>query len=281
MTRRTRIDRNAGGNLAAVIVSVYDDVQALRCILRALRGQSEPKFQVIVSEDGQCPAMRRFVAGIRFDFPALIHLTQEDCGFRKTRALNRAVCAADAQRLIFIDGDCVPHRRFVENHLRYAEPKTICAGRRVQLGPRLSLWLRNRPARITILQARNYEVGLVSPLLQSLRGPSPRFILGCNFSCSKEDLLAINGFNEDYVQPGAGEDTDLEWRFQQAGIRLKSVRFVAPVYHLHHESSWTLSQENQQILASTKSRGEVYCGNGIVKKCGKEQPGVYSAPIWR
>ena len=31
----------------------------------------------------------------------------------------------------------------------------------------------------------------------------PRFILGCNFSCFKDKLLAINGFNEDYMQPGA------------------------------------------------------------------------------
>jgi GT2 family glycosyltransferase len=286
LARPTRIDAQAEREPAAVIVSVYKDVQALRCILRALREQTGPRFQVIVSEDGQCQAMRQFIDAVRPRFPALIHLTQEDRGFRKTRALNRAVRAATADRLIFIDGDCVPHRRFVQNHLRYAGPKTVCAGRRVQLGPRLSLWLRNRPARITVLQnrfcylllaaalhldgGRNYEIGLVSPLLQSLRGPDPRYILGCNFSCSKEDLLAINGFNEDYVQPGVGEDTDLEWRFQQAGVRLKSVRFVTPVYHLHHESSWTTSEENQRILASTKGRGEVYCTNGIVKRaCSK------------
>ena len=225
--------------------------------------------------------MRRLVDEVRPSFPSLTHLTQADHGFRKTRALNQAVCAASAQRLIFLDGDCVPHRRFVEHHLRYAAAKTLCAGRRVQLGPRLSQWLRGRPLRITVLQnafcylmlarafhfdgGRNYEAGFASRLLQALRGADPRFILGCNFSCSRADLLAINGFNEDYLQPGAGEDTDLEWRFQQYGARLFSVRFAAPVFHLHHESNWTTSAQNERILAATRGRGEVYCRNGIYR----------------
>ncbi len=267
--------------IASVIISVYRDVEALRCILYALRRQTKPRFEIVVSEDGESPRMRQFVDEIRPDLPGLTHLTQVDQGFRKTRALNLAVCAASARRLIFLDGDCVPHRRFVENHLRYAAARMLTAGRRVQLGPRLSQWLRGRPSRITVLQntfsylllapafhfdgGRNYEAGFASRWLQRLRGDDPRFILGCNFSCDRADLLAINGFNEDYVQPGAGEDTDLEWRFQRSGVRLRSVRFAAPVFHLYHESSWTASAENERILAETRKRGEVYCRNGILR----------------
>lgn len=274
--------RASGFNpLAAVIVSVYRDVQALRCILYALRRQTQRDFETIVSEDGEYLAVRQLVDEIRPNYPSLTHLTQAHRGFRKTRALNQAVCAASAQRLIFLDGDCVPHSRFVENHLRYAAADTLCAGRRVQLGPRLSQWLRGRPSRITVLQnafcylllapafhfdaGRNYEAGFASRLLQRLRGADPRFILGCNFSCSRDDLLAINGFNEDYVHPGTGEDTDLEWRLQQRGVRLASVRFAAPVFHLHHGSNWTASEENQRILAATRRHGEVYCRNGIYR----------------
>lgn len=276
----------AADALATVIISVYRDVDALRCILRGLQEQTEPRFQVIVSEDGQCPAIEQFVQASRAEFPGLLHLSQEDRGFRKTRALNRAVCAASADRLIFIDGDCVPHRRLVENHLRHAAPKTVCAGRRVQMGPRFSRWLRGGPSRIRLLQnpagylllapllvldgVRNYEVGLVSHVLQAIHGGKRRFILGCNFSCSKQELIAINGFNEDYVHAGAGEDTDLEWRFERIGVRLKSLRFVAPVFHLHHESSWTTSEENCRILEATRARDEVYCSHGIRKTTALE-----------
>jgi GT2 family glycosyltransferase len=267
--------------LATVIVSVYKDVAALRCILFALAEQTEKRFQTIISEDGESPDMADFIAAVRPRFPNLVHLTQEDRGFRKTKALNRAVVAAAAERLIFLDGDCVPHRCFVANHLRQAEPRTVCVGRRVQLGPRVSRGLRRRPSWLLPLQhrlcylllapllyldgTRNYETGFVSPLLQALQSRKRRFLLGCNFSCARHDLLAINGFNEDYVYPRAGEDTDIEWRLERRGIRLKSVRFVAPVYHLHHPASWTTHAENERILAATKQREEVFCRNGIVK----------------
>jgi cellulose synthase/poly-beta-1,6-N-acetylglucosamine synthase-like glycosyltransferase len=246
-----------------------------------LEEQTEPRFQIIVAEDGRSREMAELMAAVRDRHPRLLHLTQEHQGWRKPRSLNRAVAAAGADRLIFLDGDCVPHRRLMENHLRYAEAKTACVGRRVQLGPRFSQWLRGRPERVRFLHhqlaylalapallldgARNYEVGLVSPLLQAIHGRQPRFILGCNFSCAKDDLLAINGFNEDYVHPGVGEDTDLEWRFERAGIRLRSVRFLAPVFHLDHPSAWTESAENQHILQMTRRRNEVYCHNGIRK----------------
>lgn len=156
------------------------------------------------------------------------------------------------------------------------------------MGPRFSRWLRRNPPRIRLLQhpaaylalgpllildgARNYEVGFVSPALQAVHGGKPRFILGCNFSCSKQDLVAINGFNEDYMEPSVGEDTDLEWRFDRVGVRLKNLRFVAPVYHLHHESSWTTSEKNERILEATRARDEVYCRRGIRKAGLEEMP---------
>jgi hypothetical protein len=264
---------------ATVIVSVYHDVPSLACILAALARQSEPRFQTIISEDGQSDVMRLYLESVRGRFPHLQHVTQEDRGFRKTAALNQAVRAADASQLLFIDGDCVPHRRFVECHLRAAEAKTLCAGRRVQLGPRVSRWLRAKPARVAVLQhrtsylmmgpllaldgTRNYEIGLASPLLNALASRKRRNLLGCNFSCAKEDLLAINGFNEDFFAPGGGEDDDIEWRMARIGVRLKSVRFSAPVFHLHHPSNWRVSPENQRILQETAARDEFYCRHGL------------------
>jgi hypothetical protein len=34
-------------------------------------------------------------------------------------------------------------------------------------------------------------------------------IWGCNWSIHKKDLYAVNGFDEDYVAAGIGEDTDI------------------------------------------------------------------------
>ncbi len=55
----------------------------------------------------------------------------------------------------------------------------------------------------------------------------------------KEHLLEVNGFDEDYVRAGVGEDVDIEWRLKQNGIKLKSIRFGAIVYHLHHDVNYS------------------------------------------
>ena len=76
-------------------------------------------------------------------------------------------------------------------------------------------------------------------------------ILGCNFSKYKSDLLKANGFDERYVNPGTGEDTDLEDRLVRLGIRPLVMNHYATVYHkkhrrldIHNEANRILYEEN-------------------------------------
>ncbi|MEE1258562.1 MAG: galactosyltransferase-related protein [Paludibacteraceae bacterium] len=43
-------------------------------------------------------------------------------------------------------------------------------------------------------------------------------LLGCNFGIYKSDLLKVNGFDERFLAPATGEDTDLEARLARIGI---------------------------------------------------------------
>jgi len=52
---------------------------------------------------------------------------------------------------------------------------------------------------------------------------------------SKSDLIAINGFDEDYIAPGGGEDSDIEWRLQALG----SVQFYSMKHGLSYITSIT------------------------------------------
>ena len=109
---------------ASIIISVYKNTQALYFVLESLRRQTILDFEIIISEDGEDKAMSDFVKNYDW-FCEYQHLTQPDVGWRKNRALNRAILAAKNEWLIFIDGDCLVHRRFVEMHLRYAAPNRI------------------------------------------------------------------------------------------------------------------------------------------------------------
>ena len=60
-------------------------------------------------------------------------------------------------------------------------------------------------------------------------------LLGCNYSCYKEDMLNINGIDESYGPSPVADDTDIEWRFRKLGIKIKSCKFAANIFHLYHK----------------------------------------------
>jgi hypothetical protein len=117
-------------------------------------------------------------------------------------------------------------------------------------------------------------MGKVSGLLKSIRLPKPVVkvnqgmygLLGCNLAAWKEDLLAINGFDEDYEGWGR-EDSDLGARLYNLGLQRKMVYGRALVYHLNHpENNRDQLSQNDRRLEETISSGKIRCLNGIVKE---------------
>ena len=267
---------------ASVIISVYDNTRLLKPVLDSLKIQSEKNFEIIISEDGQSEEMKTFVADYPFvnDFQ---HLTQEDNGWQKNKALNNAIRHAKSDWLIFIDGDCVLHPRFVEMHVRYACENVILAGKRVKLDPEISLFLENNiPEAISGLQKMFLkrlffgkgkivfieESIFISPdgwlrFIPALR--KAKRLIGCNMSFSRKAINAINGFDEEYTLPAVGEDTDLAWRFVAAGFQLKSVRNLAVQYHLYHRENWSDNSENKTRMLANQSVNRYICAKGLKK----------------
>src|SRR5689334_10023098 len=85
----------------SLIISVYKDVESLKTILEALRFQTHREFEIVVSEDGEWPAMKQFLQGYEHPNP-ILHLTQPDVGWRKNQALNNAIRKSSGEYLIFI-----------------------------------------------------------------------------------------------------------------------------------------------------------------------------------
>ena len=257
---------------ATLIISVYKNVAALKAILRSLEQQTEQDFEVIISEDGEDPKMRDFVASYSSRWP-LQHLTQADQGWRKERALNQAVLAANTDWLVFIDGDCVLHPRFMEYHIRYQQRGVLLAGKRVKLNAALSermmqgepvcLWpyLFNRKG------CRYVEEAFYCGIARWLRRPV-KHLVGSNMSMSRTDLMAINGFDENYSLPATGEDYDIEWRMIANGCRIVSLRNLAVQYHLYHPENWDKEGQakNTAYCRQQQAQHQIICQNGIRKQ---------------
>ncbi len=264
---------------ASVIISVYNNTEALKVVLDSLGQQTENNFEIIISEDAEHETMKAFCKNYPFknDWQ---HLTQPDVGWRKNQALNNAIKASKSDWLIFVDGDCVLHPRFVEYHLKLSNEKNIVAGKRVKLNAQLSELLKVSVENIPLITKR-----LLKCLLFSKKGNgfveeaffiAPNSILGfipkmrkmyqlkgCNMSFSKQAIYTINGFDEDFIRPAIGEDIDLTWRFEAAGYKLVSARNLAVQYHLHHKENWSTQDENISIMKAKQAKNEYICKKGL------------------
>ncbi|MCT7546251.1 glycosyltransferase [Aliarcobacter cryaerophilus] len=270
-----------------IIISVYKDTDSLDLILESLINQTIIPNEVIISEDGNSKEMVEYVKVAKDKYKKLdiVHLYQEDIGWRKNIALNRAIVASKYEYLIFIDGDCVPFDDFIENHIMQASKKIVLAGKRVELGEQVTKDIRDK--KITVSKLTNnywlYAIKLIKDKTRHLEDilhisyksflapfikKEVNYIIGCNWSAFKEDILSINGFDETYALPSVGEDVDLGWRFRGLGIELKSCRYNANIVHLYHKKRFDSSQGiiNNAILKKNFDANKFVCDNGIVKK---------------
>lgn len=252
---------------ASLIISIYKNTRALEAVLNSLKRQTEQDIEVILSEDGNDEKMAAFIASYDFPWP-MQHLTQADEGWRKERALNRAVVAAKNDWLIFVDGDCVLHPRFIEYHVRYQQRGVMLAGKRVKLNPELSERCMKGeklclfPYLFARRGCRYVEEAFFCQCAERLRR-KVKHLVGSNMSMSRADLMAINGFDEHYVLPATGEDYDIEWRMIANGCQIVSLRNLAVQYHLHHKENWQDQAINVAYCREMQAQNQIYCKQGI------------------
>ena len=252
---------------ASLIISIYKNTQALKAVLDSLKRQTEQDIEVILSEDGDDAQMAAFIASYDFPWP-MQHLTQPDEGWRKEKALNKAVVAAKNDWLIFIDGDCVLHPRFIEYHVRYQQRGIMLAGKRVKLNPELSERCMKGekfclfPYLFARRGCRYVEEAFYCKSAEWFRR-KVKHLVGSNMSMSRADLIAINGFDENYVLPATGEDYDIEWRMIANGCKIVSLRNLAVQYHLYHKENWQDQKENMVYCREVQAQNKIYCEKGI------------------
>jgi GT2 family glycosyltransferase len=184
--------------------------------------------------------------------------------------MNAAIRVARAEVLVFLDGDCIPHRNFVSAYANTVVPGFAYWGRRVMLGPIISARLNVGRMKLPITlgnllfsDSRRIEEAL--PLRVLGTQAKSRAISGCNWGICKLHLLAVNGFDEDYVSACVGEDVDVEERLILSGIKLKSMRNRAIVYHLYHRPNENAEshEANLQLMKEKIHRHGAICRNGL------------------
>jgi len=263
------VDNAPSSARVSLIVITYERPDALAAVLETVRRQKRFPDELIVADDGSGIETHRVIERHASSAPyPVIHVRQPHEGYRVARLRNLAAARATHPLIVFVDGDMLLHPEFVADHQRYARHGSFTQGMRLPLDATLTRRLLANPGAIPSGGVggfrRLYAVHAprVSPLLGGL-GNLVVAVKSCNLAVWREDLLAVNGFNEDFTGWGP-EDKELAARLAHHGVRSRTLLFGGIAFHLHHApASRERIAENERILALTKASRLERCVRGL------------------
>ena len=263
-----------------LVVNTFNQPDYLARVLAAISRQTHSPAEVLLADDGSDPETRHlFQTWAASQSFRCEHVWQPREGFRRARILNRAILKAASQYLVFLDGDTIPHPRFVADHCRLAQPKTLVQGHRALVGQKaaaffgLGAFHRDRRATLLSWQLQGLKHAFRWPFAWRRYRATLRGTRGCNLAIWRRDLVQVNGYNEAFIGWGR-EDSELVWRLIHAGVRRLDVRGWALCYHLWHPPAGRDQlAANDQLLAEAIAQKTAWCEQGLDRADGANRGG--------
>jgi len=262
--------------ILSVIVSTYRRPRALALALESIRSSlPEESLEVVVADDGSGPGtgdlVERFAGAAPFP---VLHVRQEDRGFRLAAIRNRAVRSSRGEVLVFVDGDCILRPGALLCHARRCRPGRAHTGQRIFLEPGETEDLEEGrrgveeiagPA-IRRQQWRLARLGWTDFLYRMTRLKKRPKLVAANCSVHRADFLEVNGYDERFVGWGY-EDEDLARRLRRRGVRItgggRRDCLALHLFHKVHPSHRPSSRGTANYLYFHRNRYLTRCRRGI------------------
>ncbi|MDO5664831.1 MAG: glycosyltransferase family 2 protein [Bacteroidia bacterium] len=258
----------------ALLITTYNWKEALELVLLSVFKQTVLPDEIVIADDGSRSDTKELIDRMRVDSPVPItHVWQEDKGFRLSKIRNKGIAAAKNEYIIQIDGDCVLEKHFVQDHLQMAQSGTYVCGSRTCCSNEFSenwfvtkqfSWWKFRPVKGSGLN--RFRVGF---LRKYVMPKFPITIKGCNMAFWRADIIAVNGYDENYEGWGY-EDHDMAIRLDNLGIKQRTLKMGAVMYHLYHreKNNDLLSDEyhkRMEKLTLLREKNIITTQNGLDK----------------
>jgi glycosyltransferase involved in cell wall biosynthesis len=256
----------------ALLISTYNWPEALELIFESILIQTKLPDEILIADDGSSSETKRIIDNFSLKIKIPVkHFWQEDKGFRKSRILNIAIAGTNADYIMQVDGDCILDKHFIEDHTKNAKTNTYLYGSRVNILPDfVNKVFKDRIICFNLFskEIKNKTRTLHIPFFSKFYKPhhqiSKKF-RGCNVSYWKNDVIEINGYNEDFEGWGR-EDSDLAIRLGNKGVLAKRLRYNGIVFHIYHKGKPKDNLElNDSIEQNTILNKIVRISNGIDK----------------
>lgn len=255
----------------SIIIPTYNWPEALNLCLQSVLAQSILPDEIIIADDGSKQNTSDLINNIRktTNIP-IIHVWQEDMGFRLAQIRNKAIARSSKDYIIQIDGDVILHKDFIKDHIRFARKGSFVSGSRViiekELAERL---LSTQTFNISIFtkgthsKLNGIHLPCFSPLQEKYRQNDILYVRGCNMAFWREDLLQVNGYNEEMTGWGR-EDNEVASRLINSGKEKRIIKFAGIMFHIYHPMRPRTSlNKNDIILQQTIDSKSTWCNKGI------------------
>lgn len=260
---------------SSLVISTYNRPDALQLCLESVLRQKQLPTEVVIADDGSGPATKELIEGFQKSSPVpFVHVWQPDDGYQLARIRNRAFAAAKGEYILQIDGDLVLDEHFVQDHLQMSRAGRFVSGARTMMDATITDKLLKKEIAATDILTFREHLGRRHNAVRSapLRNISYawqrhnrnyKYVLGCNMAFWKKDLVKVNGYNESFKGWGK-EDNELAVRLQNAGVKLRFVKFGAVVYHLYHKvADLSAVPANEEKLLQTIAQGVTFVPQGM------------------
>ncbi len=261
-----------------VVIPTYEWPAALEVMLRALSEQKGSPFEVVVADDGSGEDTARVVERWRGRLD-LQHVWQPNEGFRKARILDLGALKARGDYLVFLDGDCIPRRDFMNAVRRAAFAGWFLSTKRIDLREPLSkrvveehlpVW-RWSAAQWLVRAPRNVgRPGLIVPA-RDRRRPwregqpdfTPPAAAYCFVGVFREDFERVNGYDARSEGYNDGEDQDLAIRLRRSGLRCGWPGPLSTLVHLWHPHRKVPGDPSVPLFRQTEAGSHVEAVVGL------------------
>ena len=209
----------------SVVVASYNGERTVKACLNSLERLNYPDYEVILVDDGSTDATRQ----IALAYPNVRYFRHEkNLGLSVAR--NTGIAAAKGEIVAFIDSDC----RADEDWLYYLVGGLLGSAFAGVGGPNL-LPSEDSLVAVAVMASPG------GPAHVMLTDRQAEHIPGCNMAFYRWALGQIGGF--DPIFHHAGDDVDLCWRLDQAGLK---IGFSPAACVWHHRRSTIAAYLRQQ-----------------------------------
>ena len=259
-----------------LLLATYNWKEALELLFISVFRQSVLPSEIVIADDGSREDTRELIDLLaKTTSTPIHHIWHPDEGHRKGIIMNKAIEKAQGEYIIQVDGDVVLHRNFIRDHLIFAQKGCFIRGYRIMLDEEQTMdSLREKridfpsPLDFRRLLRLSFNSILLTrfTLGENCDMENVYTLIGCNMSYWKEDVIRINGYDENICGWG-GEDTEFAVRLYNIGLRQRKLKYAAIMHHLHHdELSRDRSSSNKKVYEITIEKGIKFCDNGICKQ---------------